>query len=167
MNFKTYKDSIYSNSKEPFIYYFELKLLFFYLALVLGYIIKFVRLFFFSRSTTRINVNIVSKEKTASQYTLLYTYLSSCYVPLFSPFQNCSFRLNEIPFLPTILYSLDEKYSSNIIIENQIFALESVLITMLRVNKQKDIMPHPKLLCYITLLPTRMATDDLCCFQFL
>ena len=46
----------------------------------------------------------------------------------------------------------DEKYSSNIIIENQIFALESVLITMLRVNKQKDIMPHPKLLCYITLL---------------
>ena len=49
----------------------------------------------------------------------------------------------------------DEKYFSNIIIENQIFALESVLITMLRVNKQKDIMPHPKLLCYITLLPTK------------
>ena len=61
----------------------------------------------------------------------------------------------------------DDKYSSNIIIENQIFALDSVLIPMLGVNKQKDIMPHPKLLCYITLLLTRMATDDLCCFQFL
>ena len=113
---KPYKDiESISNIKlkDPFICYFELKLLFLYFARVLGYIIKFVRLFFFSRSTTRINVNIVSKEKTASQYTLLYTYLSSCYVPLFSPFQNCSFRLNEIPFLPTIVYSLDEKYSSN------------------------------------------------------
>ena len=58
----------------------------------------------------------------------------------------------------------DEKYSSNIIIENQIFALESVLITMLRVNKQKDIMPHPKLLCYITLLPTK--TFEFAEFEF-
>ena len=31
----------------------------------------------------------------------------------------------------------------NIIIEKQIFALDSASVTMLRVNKQKDIMPHP------------------------
>ena len=76
---------IYNSRCTIFYFIFELKSMPWYFTHILGYIIKFVLFFSFTRSTTRINVNIVSKEKTASQYTLLYTYLSSCNVP-FSPF---------------------------------------------------------------------------------